>query len=89
MPEQKLKEALLKLKEALSEEVKPNDTQSKELLKKLIDYLEKRTKTSHHPEENSQLLIMLKEKIIYFETKHPLISNTLEEIIGILTRMGI
>lgn len=88
MPEQKLKEALLKLKEALSE-VEPNDTQSRDLLKQLIDRLEEKSKTPRHPEAQSQMLQMAKEKIVYFETKHPLVSNILEEIVGILTRMGI
>lgn len=88
MPEQKLKEAILKLKEALVE-VEPNDTQSRDLLKQLIDHLEEKSKTPRHPEAQSQMLKMLNEKIVYFETKHPIVSNTLEEIVGILTRLGI
>ncbi len=88
MPEQKLKQALAKLKEALVE-VEPSDTQSRELLKKLIDHLEEKSKNPRQPEERSQMLKMLDEKIVYFETKHPVVSNILEEMVGILTRMGI
>lgn len=88
MPDQKLKEALLRLKEAIRETA-PDDIQSRELLNKLGDHLKTKSNTSRQTEERSQLLKILDEKVIYFESTHPVVSGILEEIIGILTRMGI
>ena len=88
MVEQKLKQALARLKEAL-EETAPDDIQSKELVEKLVTHLKEKSQTLSHPYERAQILHMLNEKMLHFETSHPRITGILEEIIGILTRMGI
>jgi hypothetical protein len=88
MPDKKLKEPLLRLKEALKE-IEPADTETRDLLKKLITRLEAKVSEPHEAREHKQLLDLLKEKVVYFENEHPVIGSTLEEIIGILTRMGI
>lgn len=88
MPDQKLKEPLLRLKQALKE-IEPADKETRDLLKKLISHLEAKSNTQHQAQEQKQLLKMLKEEVVYFENAHPVIGSTIEEIIGILTRMGI
>jgi hypothetical protein len=88
MPDQKLKEPLLRLKEALKE-IDPADAETRDLLKKLIGHLEEKENTSHQAQEHKQLLKILKEKVVYFENVHPVVGGTIEEIIGILSRMGI
>lgn len=88
MPDQELKKPLLRLKEALKD-IEPVDAETRELLGKLIEHLEAKSVTPPQGEEHKQLLKLLKEKVVYFENAHPVVGSTLEEIIAILSRMGI
>ena len=88
MPDQGLKAPLLKLKEALKE-IGPADAETRDMLKELIARLEAKSNTPRHGQEHEELLESLKEKVVHFENAYPVVGSTLEEIIGILTRMGI
>ncbi len=88
MPEQKLKNAILQLEEALKG-LKPTDGESRKRLQHLIELLKEKLNAPQPNQGQVQLLETLKEKTVYFENAHPLIGRILGEIIGILTRMGI
>lgn len=87
MSNQKLNEALLKLKKAL-QGADLKDNESRESLKAIVALIEEKLKAPAKDKEHSQLLQALEERAVYFENSHPLISRTLEEIIDILTKMG-
>jgi len=88
MAEKELKEALDKLIEEL-QMIDQNDTESREMLKQLVESIELKLKKPENKEHHDQLLGKLKEKTVHFETKHPLVGRTLEEIVAILVRLGI
>ena len=88
MAEKELKEALDKLIEELRS-IDQNDTESKELLKQLVESIELKLNEPDNKEHHNQLLDKLKGETVHFEAKHPLISRTLEEIVAILVRLGI
>jgi len=88
MAEKELKEALDKLVEEL-QSIDQNDTESKELLKQLVESIQLKLNEPDNKEHHSQLLDKLKGETVHFEAKHPLISRTLEEIVAILVRLGI
>jgi len=88
MAEKELIEALNKLVEEL-QSIDQNDTESKELLKQLVESIELKLNEPDNKEHHSQLLDKLKGETVHFEAKHPLISRTLEEIVAILVRLGI
>jgi len=88
MAEKELKEALDKLVEEL-QTIDQNDTESREMLKQLVESIELKLSEPENKEHHDQLLDKLKEKTAHLEAKHPLISRTLEEIVAILVRLGI
>jgi len=88
VPEKELKEALDKLVQEL-QTIDQNDTESKEMLKQLVESIELILSEPENKEHHNQLLSNLQEKSIHFKTKHPLIDRTLEEIVAILVRLGI
>jgi len=88
MAEKELKEALGKLIEEL-QTIDQNDTESREMLKQLVESIELKLNEPGNKEHHDQLLGKLKEKTVHFEAKHPLIGRTLEEIVAILVRLGI
>jgi hypothetical protein len=88
MPEEDLKIALNKLTEEL-QKIDSSDTESKELLKQLLISIELKLNEPQNQENNNQLLSKLKSETIHFEVKHPLISSTLEDIVAILTKLGL
>ncbi len=88
MLDPKLAEALRKLKDALNG-AKLNDSQSKERLKELVVFIEEKLDARSGKEGRSQLRQALETKVVDFESSHPAISRILEEIIDILTKLGI
>ena len=88
MAEKELKEALDKLVEELRV-IDQNDTESREMLKQLVESIELKLNEPENKEHHDQLLDKLKGRTMHFEAKHPLISRTLEEIVAILVRLGI
>lgn len=88
MPKQKLKEALLRLKEALND-MDPGDTESRDLLLELSEAIEGKLTKPQEPGKHVKLQEKLKEQAVYFKARHPLISNTLDEIADVLTHLGI
>ncbi len=88
MPEKELREALERLIKELKT-IDQNDTESREMLKQLVESIELKLNEPENKEHHEQLLGKLKEKTVHLESKHPLISRTLEEIVAILVRLGI
>jgi len=88
MPEQELKEALSKLVKEL-QNIDEKDEQAKARLKELIRSIEQKLDEPENRELHGQLLDKIKEEAIQYEVKHPLVSKTLEDIVGILVRLGI
>ena len=88
MPEKELKEALDKLIKEL-ETIDQNDSESREVLKQLVESIELKLNEPQNKEHDHQLLDNLKKKALHFEAKHPIIGGVLEEIIAILVRLGI
>jgi len=88
MAEKELKEALDKLIEEL-QSMDQSDTESREMLKQLVESIELKLNEPENKEHHSLLLDKLKGETVHFESKHPLISRTLEEIVAILVRLGI
>jgi len=88
MGENDLKDALNKLTEEL-QNIDQNDSESREMLKQVVEAIELKLNEPDNKEHHDRLLGKLKEKTLHFETKHPLIGRTLEEIIAILVRLGL
>ena len=88
MSKQKLKEALLRLKEALNE-MDPGDAESRDLLLELSDAIEEKIIKPQAPGKHTQLQEKLKQQAVYFKVQHPLISSALDEIADVLTHLGI
>lgn len=88
MAEKELKEALDKLVVEL-EAIDQSDTESREMLKQLVDSIQLKLSAPDNQEDHDKLLGKLKEETVRFESKHPLISGILEEIVAILVRLGI
>ena len=88
MANPKLDETLLKLKTALKG-TEITDGQSRKSLEELVILIEKKLNASPQSSEHAQLLQALQERVVYFENSYPVVSRTLEEIIDILTKMGL
>jgi len=59
------------------------------MLKQLVDLIELKLNAPDNKDHHNQLLDKLKGEAAHFESRHPLISKTLEEIVAILVRLGI
>ena len=88
MSKEKLKKALLRLKEALKD-MDPGDTESRELLLELSAAIEEKLTKPQAPGKHTQLQEKLKQQAVHFKAQHPLISSTLDEIADVLTHLGI
>jgi len=88
MAQKELEAALKKLIQEI-DKIDNTDEKTKESIGQLVNSIQLLINEPENKEQHSQLLEELKNTTIQFDVKHPLISNTLEELIDILVRLGI
>ena len=88
MTNNKLIEALDRLRKAMGD-LDKRDEESRKRLSQLIDDINRKLASPENSEHDSRLLEQLKDAVVHFKVKHPLITETINEIKMALYSIGL
>jgi hypothetical protein len=88
MTNKKLIEALNRLRKALGD-LDKKDKKSREKLSLLIDDINRNLASPESSKQDRRLLVQLKDAVVHFEVKHPVITEAINDIKMALYSIGL